>query len=317
MKDRVPEFCSRIAQIQSGVISRRQALEYGLAARDVEYLLRSGRWQPLQRGVYATFTGSPSRTACLWAAVLLAGPGAALSHQTAAELFEITDWRSAVIHLTIPAGRTATAPRGIVIHRSTRVAEAVHSTLVPPRTKLDETVLDLVDLAPTFEEAFSVTCGACQRRRTTAKRLGAAMSRRARLRWRGELTEALGLIDAGVHSLLEYRYVSLVERPHGLPTARRQAELRTGRTRRYLDNLYDDYDLCVELDGQQAHPEEQRWADLQRINSITEEGLTVLRYGWREVNNQPCETAAQIVAVLHNLGWKQRPRPCRPGCPIR
>ena len=39
----------------------------------------------MHRGVYADFTGAPTREAQLWAALLRAGPGAVLSHWTAAE----------------------------------------------------------------------------------------------------------------------------------------------------------------------------------------------------------------------------------------
>jgi hypothetical protein len=251
----------------------------------------------------------------LWAAVHLAGRGAALSHETAAELHAITDRPSSLIHVTIPDDRQVKPPRGIVIHRSARIFEAVHPTDLPPRTKITETVLDLTDLAASFDQAFAVACTACQRKLTTPKHLTQAMSRRSRLRWRAELTEALAQIASGVHSLLEYRYVRLVERPHGLPQATRQAEVSTDHRRRHLDNLYETYRLCVELDGQQAHPEDQRWADQHRINSLTQEGLTVLRYGWADINAAPCETAAQIANVLRTLGWPGEPRRCNPGCP--
>jgi hypothetical protein len=73
--------------MQQGVIGRGQALEAGLAPDSIETLLRSGRWQRLYRGVYATFTGTPSHEAMLWAVLVRAGPGAALSHETAAELY--------------------------------------------------------------------------------------------------------------------------------------------------------------------------------------------------------------------------------------
>jgi hypothetical protein len=308
------QACSRLAQIQQGVITRKQALDRGLTTHMVDNLVRSERWQPLQPGVYTTFGGPPSRSAQLWAAVHVAGRGAALSHATAAELHKLTDRPSSLIHVTIPVERHVATPRGIVIHRSARILQAVHPTDLPPRTKITETVLDLTDLAASFDQAFAVACAACQRRLTTPKHLVQAMSRRSRLRWRAELTEALAEIASGVHSLLEYRYVRLVEHPHDLPRATRQAEVSTDHRRRYLDNLYEDYGLCVELDGQQAHPEDQRWADQHRINSLTREGLTVLRYGWADVNSAPCETAAEIAEVLATLGWPGKPRRCRAGC---
>lgn len=50
---------------QSGVVSRAQAVRIGLAPAAIDNQLRSGRWQRLQHGVYATFTGPPSRAAVL------------------------------------------------------------------------------------------------------------------------------------------------------------------------------------------------------------------------------------------------------------
>ena len=281
----------------------------------IEALLRAGYWQTLRRGVYSLFTGPPSRQMTLWAAVLSAGAGAALSHDTAAELFKITDWSSSLIHVTIPWQRRIRPGPDIVLHRSDRIADAVHPTLLPPRTRVEETVLDLVGCAPDFDAAFDVACAACQRKVTATPQLAAAMKKRASLRWRAELTEALGDVGAGVHSMLEYRYVRRVERPHGLPAAVRQARVAVGGRNRYLDNLYRDYGVCVELDGQQAHPDHRRWDDLRRVNALAEQGLVTLRYGWIDVDRQPCRTAAQVGAILRNRGWSGPVRSCRPGCP--
>jgi hypothetical protein len=207
--------------------------------------------------------------------------------------------------------------KGAVVHRSTRLVEAIHPSLLPPRTRLEETVIDLVDQATIFDEALSVVCSASQRRLTTPAKLLATVNQRSKLRWRGELTIALGEVGAGVHSILEYRYLHRVERPHGLPQAIRQARLDADGRNRYLDNLYRDYGLCVELDGLQAHPDEQRWQDLRRINSIIQNGKTVLRYGWIDVNQHGCETATQLGGVLQHLGWQGSLRPCSPVCPAR
>jgi hypothetical protein len=94
---------------------------------------------------------------------------------------------------------------------------------MPPRTRVEETVLDLTQTAPTFDAAFSWLCRAVGRRLTTPGRLRKAARARAKLRWRTEIGAALDEVAAGVHSLLEFRYVTGVERPHGLPPATRQA----------------------------------------------------------------------------------------------
>ncbi|HET9894167.1 MAG TPA: type IV toxin-antitoxin system AbiEi family antitoxin domain-containing protein [Streptosporangiaceae bacterium] len=316
MSRRVPQSCQDIAQLQGGVISRRQALIGGMPPDVIDWRLRGGWWQPVHRGVYATFTGELPRTAILWAAMLRAGTGAALSHQTAAELFKLRDRPSQLIHVTIPRSRRVEAIAGVVIHRSDRLSRLVHPTLQPQRVRLEETVLDLVHQATKFDTAFNVACVACQRGLTRPEILVQAMADRPKLRWRKELAQGLGDIGAGVHSLLEYRYLHSVERPHGLPAAVRQARVVADSRQRYLDNLYQDYLLCVELDGRQAHPDEQRRQDMQRMNAITQQGITTLRYCWADVDRRPCQTAAQIASLLHRLGWQGQPRQCGPACPV-
>src|SRR5580700_7370133 len=94
----LPASCRQLIKLQRGVLARWQAPGVDLKPATINSLLRNDRWRPLQRGVYATFTGKPSRDAELWAAVLRAGPHAVLSHQTAAELDGLTTKRSALIH---------------------------------------------------------------------------------------------------------------------------------------------------------------------------------------------------------------------------
>jgi Transcriptional regulator, AbiEi antitoxin len=86
------------------VLTRAQAHSCGLTDKAIEQRLRSGRWQRLHPGVYASFSGEPNRAALLWAAVLRAGPGAALSHQTAGELQGLLESGPSLIHVSVPSG---------------------------------------------------------------------------------------------------------------------------------------------------------------------------------------------------------------------
>jgi very-short-patch-repair endonuclease len=313
MRPELPPVCRDLLDLQGGVISRRQAISGGMDPDVVARLVRAGRWQRLRRGSYAVFTGPPPREAQLWAALHSAGPGAVLSHQTAAELFRLTDQPSSLIHVTVPAARHIDCGTGVIVHRSTRLDEARHPSLLPPRTRIEETVLDLVQQAAAFDTAFDWTCRACQRRLTTAGRLSAAMDRRKKARWRAELAAALVDIGDGVHSLLEYRYVRDVERAHGLPRARRQAQVTRQNGRGYLDNLYEEYRLCVELDGRAAHPDDRRWRDIHRDNAAAAEGRMTLRYGWADVTQRACATGWQVGTVLQQRGWPGPILPC-PHC---
>ena len=309
----LPASADGLLSRQDGVLSRAQALQAGVTDKYLVAALRSGRWQRLHTGVYAAFSGPPPRGAQLWAAVLRAGPEAVLSHQTAAELQGIGN-QAAVIHVTVPPGRQVTSARGLAVHRCARLGQARHPTQLPPRTRIEETVLDLAEAAGSLDDALGWVLRGCGSRRTTPDRLAVAMALRARMRWRTELNAALGLAAEGVHSLLEFRYLSRVERPHGLPAGCRQhAVVRAGR-RQYQDVTYQEYGLVVELDGQAAHPAQSRWRDLRRDNANTAVGQDTLRYGWADVSSRPCFVAAQVADALAARGWTGTPRRCGPSC---
>jgi hypothetical protein len=282
--------------------------------------VRDGRWQRLQRGVYATFSGEPLRETVLWAALLRAGPGAVLSHQTAAERHGLIDEPSPVIVITVPASRSParTPIPGVVIHRSDSIVRTRHPAMLPPCTRVEDTVLDLIQVAPTFDDAYAWICRAIGRRRTTTDRIQLAMTARKRMRWRQEIALALGDAADGALSVLEYRYVHRVERPHRLPAARRQARVRHSTGNRYLDNIYDEYGACVELDGTAAHPADEQWRDKRRDNVNTISGLVTLRLGLLDLGDRRCETAMGVATLLRRHGWTGSPHPCpRPACAVR
>jgi hypothetical protein len=316
------EPCAELLSQQHGVIARWQALQCGLPSDAIAGHLRYGRWHQLYRGVYLAFTGEPNRLALLWGAVLRAGRGAALSHHSAAELDKITDEVNSTIHVSVETARCISIRAGeqhahappVTVHRSARLVRARHPARVPPRTRVEETVLDLTQASGDLEEAVAWVTHACSRRLTTGGLLLAAMAERTKLRWRAELTDALSEASTGVHSRLEWRYVRHVERPHGLPRATRQSTSRARRRTRYFDNEYEQYGVAVELDGKAAHPSEARWRDIHRDNASAAAGLVTLRYSWADVTLRRCHVAAEVAAVLQIRGWPGRLRPCGPAC---
>ncbi len=78
--------------------------------------------------------------------------------------------------------------------------------------------------------------------------------------------------------------------------------------------MYEEHGLCVELDGIAAHPAEGRWRDIHRDNANLLQGTQTLRYGWPDVTERRCGTAAEIGAVLRRRGWTGTLRPCGPSC---
>jgi hypothetical protein len=306
---------------QCGVIDRLQATQAGFSDRQIWYRLRSGRWQQVHEGTYATFTGPLTREARLWAALRRAGEGAILSHETAAEVHGLIDRpASKRIHVTVPARRrpvrraatSGIATSGIVIHRSAQSRPQLPNTWKLPLTRIEDTVLDLIDAAPTFQVAYGWIARAVSRRFTTTSMLRAALATRRRIRFRSELAVALGDSDDGIHSGLEVRYARDVERAHGLPSAQRQARREIAGQAHYRDNWYAEYRVCVELDGPAFHRDEQVWKDKRRDNlNLAEDGAETFRFGPVEVTELACESAAMVATTLRRNGWKGAPHSCR------
>lgn len=321
MADEYPITWSELLDFQSRVVSCRQALGHGMSRDAVSSRSQSGAWQRLHRGTYATFSGLPPREARLWAAVLRAGPGAVLSHETAAEVHGLVDKPSKLIHVTVSADRNPAkggAIRGVVVHRSRRVVRQAVPPWQLPRTPVAETVLDLVAASKSFDDAYAWLSRATGRGLATAGMIKAALAERKRMRWREWLTEALYDVADGVMFPLELRYVRDVERAHGLPAARRQARRELASGVRYLDNYYDAYRLCVELDGRSSHPPEQKWQDADRDNDNLFAGdVQTVRFGVRDVTARRCARAAQLAAVLMRRGWDGAGlRACGAGCRV-
>ena len=313
----LPPSSRELLTAQGRVIARRQSTNSGIAARTMRTAVGNGRWQRLQRGVYAAFSGDPGRETMLWAALLRAGPDAVLSHQTAAERHGLTDGPSPVIVITVPASRHPAQVRipGVIVHRSDAILQTRHPNMLPPCTRVEDTVLDLIQAARTFDDAYAWISRAIGRRRTTAERIRLAMAARKKMRWRREVAVALGDAEGGALSVLEYRYVRRVERPHGLPAARRQARTSQGAGNSYLDNLYEEYGVCVELDGTAAHPADEQWRDKRRDNANAVRGLVTLRFGLLDLGDRRCQTAGAVATVLSRRGWPGSLRACgRDGC---
>jgi hypothetical protein len=308
---------------QCGIVDRSQAKQAGFSKRQIWYRLQSGRWQHVHEGVYATFSGTLSRDARLWAALRRVGEGAVLSHETAAEVHGLIDRpMGQTIHITVPLSRRPVqrgSIRGVVIHRSGQSRPQLPLTWKIPRTRIEDTVLDLIDAAPTFQVAYGWIARAVTRDLATVSMLRNALEARRRARYRAELAAAFGESDDGINSGLELRYVRDVERAHGLPAAERQARREFAGRVHYRDNWYAGYRVCVEVDGPTYHRDEQVWKDKRRDNlNLAADGAETFRFGPLEVTELACDSAVMVAAALARNGWKGTPRPCRrKGCALR
>jgi hypothetical protein len=107
-------------------------------------------------------------------------------------------------------------------------------------------------------------------------------------RWGCRLVEDL-LIDSGVHTHLERRFIELV-REAGLPTPRKQVVFRAGGGRHIarVDFFFEEFQMVVEVSGQKGHASPaDRARDAQRRNELQDLGVRVFEYTFNDVTQRP------------------------------
>ncbi|MGH8824338.1 MAG: hypothetical protein ACRDVN_07675 [Jiangellaceae bacterium] len=309
-----PLIPAGLVKTQAGVVSSRQLTGSGVSIELAKKRVRAGRWQRLHRGVFAVFSGPVNRQAQIWAALLRCGAGATVSHVTAAELEALCDRIDERVHVTIPARRRVRGRyEGIVVHHAHRLGQSRHPTKRPRRTRIEATVLDLVDVSETAREVEAWIVVACQKRLTTPLRLGDALAERRKIKWRGMAESMLLDVAEGAQSMLERQFLRSVERAHRLPRGNRQRRLAARRVI-WIDVDYEPFRTRVELDGRLGHEGEGRFRDRRRDNRATVGRTWSLRYGHAEVFGTPCAVAAEVSLVLRERGWAGTAVACGPDC---
>ena len=292
---------ARLAASQAGAVSLAQLKAHGITKSAAAHAVRSQAWQGPLRGVYLLHSGPVLPDAQRWSAVLYAGVGAALSHGTAASLYGWPNGDTRV-HVVVSSERSVSGCPGVVVHRMSLSQRDTGRRSGLPVTSPARTVVDLLTTTKHAEQALNIVALPIQRGQVSADDLVQRLTEDD-VRWRRILLPALVDMAAGSHSGLEIAFAKLLRR-HGLPVGLRQVPF--GATR--VDMCYPTF--VVELDGRLGHYEPwERWRDKGRDNMHAVGGRLVLRFGWHDVQTDPCGVARQVAALLD-----QSVRGCRKGC---
>ena len=281
-----------LAARQHGVVSRAQLLELGLSAPAIKHRLRRGRLHAVHRGVYAVGRPQLTRLGALNAAVLAAGPGAALSHEQAAEVYGLRRRRRGPIELTVPNARRARP--GLRLHRRALPEADLTTRHGIPVTSPVRTLLDLAarlrerELEALLNEADKLDLADSDELRTA---LGARAGQRGLASLRRLLRrEVFALTD----SELERRFLPIARRA-GLPPPLTQAHLNGFR----VDFFWPDLGLVVETDGLRYHrTPAQQARDRRRDQALAAAGLTPLRFTHQQVAREAKSVETTLRAVV-------------------
>lgn len=283
-----------LAEAQHGVVARTQLGELGLTADEIEYRIRVGRLHLVHRGVYSVGHRLLSGDGRFMAAVLAGGPGAVLSHRSAADLWGIRPSASGYIDVTVPRQRRGRA--GLRFHR-TELPEDETTTergipvTTPARTLLDlAATLDRHRLKRAIEQAEVLRLG-------TGPSLDEVVRRHATRKGVPNLNTILeeGRIgEAITRSELEERFLAFFDE-YGLP----RPETNQTVAGLEVDCLWRDAGLIVELDGLAYHSTKDAFErDRERDRVLQANGWRVIRITWRQLHLHPAAVRRDLEAVL-------------------
>ena len=309
------------ANRQFDLLTRPQCLGAGMTDDALQWRVSSGRWVRMRAGVFLTKPGRVDWQVTATADLLgcLSGApaaDAAFCGRSAHYLWGLERKPPVITEVVVPYERAVASGPRLKVRRSVRWEDLVHDTAYPWRTTLPATLLD-VAAQGSATDALATVARAVQKELVSVGQLRAELAARQGHRHSRVLGPALADVGDGAQSGAEVLYVRDVERAHGLPAATRQAPSDRG-ARRYHDNEYTQFGLIVEVDGRLGHEQWQdRVRDGRRDRQLLSTARATTRVFWADVAVMPCETAADIGAVLHARGWRGRLRRCRrSGCSV-
>jgi hypothetical protein len=314
-----------LARDQHGVFSLEQLRELGLSPSGVRTPVARGRLHRIHAGVYSLVPRDLlKREGIYMAAVLACGPGAVLSHRSAAVLHELRDWGATRIEVTVSTRSTRAHP-GVAVHRSTTLTEADVTVVNKiPSTSVHRTLLDLADvvtqrqLERSFDQAEIVEVLdlmavndqlARNPTRPGAKAVKAVLRDHyiGSTATRNENEELLLQITRGL-KIPDPECNALIVLLDGGPPIRPDFVWRKQR-------------VVLETDSKKWHGSRQRMEiDRRRDQRLTAAGWTVIRTTWRQLKYRPHELRPVLLKLLGpgtpNGGGKPGaaavPNPARP-----
>lgn len=297
-----------------GVLTTTQALTC-LKRTELRWRVDSGKWQRPCHGVVVAHSGPLSDTQLLRVALTRWGPQAVLAGLTAAKLdnFRGFDDKSPVADvpvyiLTPPGTKRRTAPSGltVIVHQSKLLSEKdVHPLRRPRRTRIARSLVDAAAWMPTDRGAMAVLAAGVQQGKARVTDLRAVIDRAGMVRRRGLMLGILGDIEGGAQALSELDFTRKVVRQFKLPEPSRQVAKRDSRNRRrWIDVVFEEWKVVVEIDGAQHIQPIDQWDDMERDNDFEMDGYRVLRFPAWLVRDKPELVAKKVLDALRRGGYR-------------
>jgi very-short-patch-repair endonuclease len=283
-------------------VSREQLLEVGWSKDEINWRLRAGRLHRVHAGVYSVASRQLlSRQGHWMAAVLASGPGAILSHHTAAALWGLRGYAGGPIHVTVP--HKSTSSKRVRRHLSHVPPDERSEKEGIPVTSVHRTIFDLAATA-SADEVIAMIKEAEYLNLWDRLSLWDLLDRYPAKRGSRHLRFALKRITEEPtgckRSRLEERFAPFLRRHH-LPLPRFNDWIALEPKPCRADCHWPDTRLIVELDGWQGHSSRSAFQDDRaRDRALKVAGYSVIHLTWAQLDSEPAQVAADLRAVLNN-----------------
>jgi very-short-patch-repair endonuclease len=269
----------RIARRQHGLLTREQAHQAGLTARQIRNRVEIGRWAVVRPSVYVVAGAPDSRSQSILAACL--STRAVASHATAAGMWGFDVPTVDAVELMTTDGRR---PRGAGLSAHRTATLTAHDVTALGPIPLTSPARTLVDCAGRVlpERLGDIVDDAVRRRlvrvpalRVVHERIDTGPGRRSTLAMRAVLDERMAGHEVG-DSKAEVDLLRLL-RKAPLPTPVLGHRIRVGGRTYKLDFAWPASMLALEFDGWDVHGRFSAFhRDRQRRNRLTMAGWTVV-----------------------------------------
>lgn len=286
-----------LARTQAGVIQRRQLAAADLSEHQIQRLVASRELRELLPGVYLHRSLRPTSCQRLWAGTLWSD-GGVVSHRSAAELWQLPVPAPERVHLTVHDRRYRPTQPSIRLHRVPLRPDEVCRLRGVPATSRVRTIIDLLR-TERLSSARSLLDRSIQLDWLSVQCLDTALRDGRRRTGNVQLRRLVAGLEPGAHAESE-RVLHRLLRAQGIAGWRAQYPVRLPGRLAVLDVAIPEHRLAIEVDGKLAHDvrSDRFEDDRARQNALVAAGWRVLRFTWRQLNDNPAWVADQIMQFL-------------------
>ncbi|MFP5330930.1 MAG: hypothetical protein ACLGHX_00990 [Acidimicrobiia bacterium] len=287
-----------LAMTQGGVVTRTQAIELGFTPKQIKGRLRLGTWRLVKRGVYQL--AEPRDRRDLMRTVLATWPGAAVSHESAAEIHRFPYVEAKGITVSHHSRTTHDFP-DVDVRRNHDLDDWHVTTIDGVRvTTVARTIVDLA------ADRSVRHIGAILDRLVSDNKVDifevavvlAATGRRGKpgtVTMREVLDARIG--DDYSASELERRGRKIIAAA-GLPLPVPEYPIPWTVNRRF-DDAYPELKIAIEWDSMRFHGQKASFeADRIRDRDATLNGWVILRFTWEDVHARPHVIVEALTRLL-------------------